>query len=82
MADDKTAKTQGLADFKCGQDVVIFSADHKLTKTRIYAKNTMDRLKEGKTLTVYEYFVEGIEKKVEPNVDFFANEADLMASVK
>lgn len=68
-------------DFSCG-DTVYILVDGKITKSRINAKNTLDRLVEGKTVTKLEFKIDGIEKHVEAGKDFFASQDDLVNYMK
>lgn len=71
---------QKTADYKCGDKIFILQ-DGKITETRINAKTTHERWNGALTQTTYEWKVDGIEKYVQPEVDFFKTKDDLVKSL-
>lgn len=80
MAEVKSPDVQ--AQFKCGDKVFILDENKKIKESRINAKTIHERLFEGQVQTKTEWKVDGIERFVEPGVDFFKNKDDLVKSLE
>lgn len=69
--------------YKCGQEVFILNDASKIEKVRLNAVTKHERWDNnaGKVNTKMEYKVDGVERFVQPDVDFFATKDDLIKSL-
>jgi len=68
-------------EFKCGQKVWLI-VDNQPSELKIRAVNTLERLQgEKDVIVVKEYFVDGIDDKIEPD-KLFNSLDELLASFK